>query len=118
MPMPSRLQLISVLALALAGASAPDAAPAQTFPPVAPTPTQVRPAVDQAIAQLMAAPKVQKALDALKADHARTIDDLKMLTEIEAPPFKEQRRAEAFLARLRALGLADAKIDTEGNVVG
>ena len=118
MPMPSPLHLISVLALALAGASAPDAARAQTFPPVAPTPAQVRPAVDQAITQLMAAPKVQKVLDAVKADHARTIDDLKMLTEIEAPPFKEQKRAEAFVARLQALGLADAKIDAEGNAIG
>jgi acetylornithine deacetylase/succinyl-diaminopimelate desuccinylase-like protein len=41
-----------------------------------------------------------------------------MLTEIEAPPFKEQRRAEAFLARLKALGLGSAAIDAEGNVVG
>ena len=41
-----------------------------------------------------------------------------MLTEIEAPPFKEQKRAEAFLARLQALGLTNAAIDAEGNVVG
>jgi acetylornithine deacetylase/succinyl-diaminopimelate desuccinylase-like protein len=115
MPMPSRLHLLAVLALALVGASAPDAARAQTF---APAPAQVRPAVDQAIAQLMAAPKVQQVLDAVKADHARTVDDLKMLTEIEAPPFKEQKRAEAFLARMKSFGLADARIDAEGNVVG
>ena len=63
-------------------------------------------------------PAVQKLLDTLKADHERSIEDLKMLTEIEAPPFKEQKRAEAFLARMKALGLADAKIDAEGNVVG
>ena len=54
----------------------------------------------------------------MKADHERSIEDLRMLTEIEAPPFKEQKRAEAFLARMKALGLADAKIDAEGNVVG
>jgi acetylornithine deacetylase/succinyl-diaminopimelate desuccinylase-like protein len=41
-----------------------------------------------------------------------------LLTEIEAPPFKEQRRAEAFLVRMKALGLADARIDAEGNVIG
>ncbi len=41
-----------------------------------------------------------------------------MLTEIEAPPFKEQKRAEAFLARLQTLGLSNAVIDAEGNVVG
>ena len=86
------------------------------FNAVAPTPAHVRPAVDQAYARLMAAPAVTTLLEALKADHARSIDDLRMLTQIEAPPFKEQRRAEAFLARLNALGL-DARIDAEGNVI-
>ena len=85
---------------------------------VAPTPTQLRPAVDQAYTQLMAAPQIQKLLDAVKADHERSITDLKLLTEIEAPPFKEQKRAEAFLARVKALGLSSAAIDAEGNVVG
>lgn len=85
---------------------------------VAPTPATVRPAIDQAYTQLMAAPKIQQLLEAVKADHARSIEDLKLLTEIPAPPFKEQKRAEAFLARLKALGLSDAHIDSEGNVVG
>jgi acetylornithine deacetylase/succinyl-diaminopimelate desuccinylase-like protein len=85
---------------------------------VAPTPTQVRPAVDQAYTQLLAAPAIKQLLDAVKADHERSIDDLRLLTEIEAPPFKEQKRAEAFLARMKALGLADARIDGEGNVIG
>lgn len=85
---------------------------------VAPTPTQLRPAVDQAYTQLMAAPQIQKLLEAVKADHERATGDLKMLTEIEAPPFKEQKRAEAFLARMKALGLSNAAIDAEGNVVG
>jgi acetylornithine deacetylase/succinyl-diaminopimelate desuccinylase-like protein len=91
---------------------------AQAQVPVAPTPAQVRPDVEQAYVRLMASPQVQKLLDALKADHARSVDDLKALTEIEAPPFKEQNKAEAFLARMRAVGLADARIDAEGNVVG
>lgn len=85
---------------------------------VAPTPTQLRPAVDQAYTQLMAAPQILQLLEAVKADHERSIGDLKMLTEIEAPPFKEQKRAEAFLARMKALGLTSAAIDAEGNVVG
>ncbi len=103
------------LSLALAGASP---AGAQSFSAVAPTPAQVRPAVDQAYTQLLAAPQIQALMEAVKADHARAIDDLRMLTEIEAPPFKERPRAEAFLARMKALGLADARIDREGNVVG
>jgi acetylornithine deacetylase/succinyl-diaminopimelate desuccinylase-like protein len=85
---------------------------------VAPTPSQVRPAVDQAFTQLLDAPAIKQLLDAVKADHERSIDDLRLLTEIEAPPFKEQKRAEAFLARLKALGLTDAHFDSEGNVIG
>lgn len=85
---------------------------------VAQTPTQIRPAVETAYTRLLAAPQVQKLLDAVRADHERSIEDLKLLTEIEAPPFKEQARAQAFLARMKALGIADAKIDAEGNVVG
>lgn len=85
---------------------------------MAPTPTQVKPAVDQAYTQLLGAPSVVQLLEAVKADHERSIEDLKALTEIEAPPFKEQKRAEAFLARMKALGLADARIDSEGNVIG
>ncbi|VTU39809.1 Carboxypeptidase G2 precursor [Variovorax sp. PBL-H6] len=87
-------------------------------PAVAPTPVQVKPVVDQAYTQLLAAPVIKQLLDAVKADHERSVEDLRMLTEIEAPPFKEQRRAEAFLARMKALGLSDARIDAEGNVVG
>ncbi|MBS0428545.1 MAG: M20/M25/M40 family metallo-hydrolase [Proteobacteria bacterium] len=109
--------LVPTLALALAVLGV-GAAQAQSFSAVAPTPAQVRPAVDQAYTQLLSAPQVQKLLEAVKADHERSVDDLKMLTEIEAPPFKEQKRAEAFLARMKALGLADARIDAEGNVVG
>ena len=106
------------MALACA-ALLPGAAHAQ-FGAVAPTPTTLRPAVDKAYGQLMAAPQILQLLDAVKADHDRATEDLRMLTEIEAPPFKEQKRAEAFLARLQALGLGltNAAIDAEGNVVG
>jgi tripeptide aminopeptidase len=83
---------------------------------VAPTPANVRPEVERAFTQLLAAPQVQKAMEGVKADHARTVEELKVLTAIEAPPFKEQKRAEAMLARLKALGL-EARIDAEGNVV-
>jgi len=108
---------LAPLVLAAALLCATQGAFAQS-PPVAPTPTQVSPEVDKAYTQLMASPAIQKLLDAVKADHDRSVEDLKMLTEIEAPPFKEQKRAEAFLARMKAFGLTHAKIDAEGNVVG
>ncbi|HSV61035.1 MAG TPA: M20/M25/M40 family metallo-hydrolase [Variovorax sp.] len=116
MKLNANTRLLSSLTLAVVALCAAQAAQAQAV--VAPTPTQVRPAVDQAYTQLLAAPQIQKLLEAVKADHERSIEDLKMLTEIEAPPFKEQKRAEAFLARLKALGLTDAKIDAEGNAIG
>lgn len=103
---------LAILAIALLAASL---AQAQTLPP---PPAQVQPAVDLAFTQLMAAPAIVKLLDAVKADHARSIEDLRLLVEIEAPPFKEQKRAEAFLARMKALGLPGARIDAEGNVIG
>jgi acetylornithine deacetylase/succinyl-diaminopimelate desuccinylase-like protein len=102
--------------LLLAALSAASPVRAEGFA-VAPTPSQLRPA-DLAYAQLLAAPSVRKLLDAVKADHARSIEDLRMLTEIEAPPFKEHKRAQAFLMRMKAVGLADARIDGEGNVIG
>lgn len=78
----------------------------------------VRPEVDRAFARLLGAPAIADLLEAVKADHARATDDLRRLTEIEAPPFREQARAQAFLARMKTLGLPDAFIDGEGNVVG
>jgi len=115
--LPRRTHAMSALTLCAALAGAGQAS-AQSFNAVASTPLQFKPAVEQAFAQLMAAPAVTRLLDAVKADHERSIEDLRLLTEIEAPPFKEQKRAEAFLARMKALGLTDARIDAEGNVVG
>ena len=114
--MPKLLAPAAVAASAWLFAVSPAAA--QGVNTVATTPTQVRPAVDKVYTQLMAAPAIRQLLAAVQADHLRTIDDLKLLTEIEAPPFKEQKRAEAYLARMKAVGLTDARIDAEGNVVG
>jgi len=85
-------------------------------PPSSPAPP-IEPAVDQTMSRLLAAPTTQSAMQAVKADHERTLADLKLLTEIPAPPFKEKARAEAFLVRAKALGL-DAHVDAEGNVIG
>lgn len=106
----------ALCAIALAATSW--AAPVAAQSAVASAPEQLSPAVEAAFTRLLASPRITQLMDAVRADHTRSIDDLKMLTEIEAPPFKEQRRAEAFLARLQALGLTHASIDAEGNVVG
>ena len=40
------------------------------------------------------------------------------LTEIPAPPFKEEAAARAYLETLKAHGLSDVEMDQEGNVMG
>jgi len=54
----------------------------------------------------------------IQADYDRFVTELVSLTEIPAPPFKEQRRAKAYLDLLRAAGLRDTEMDPEGNVMG
>jgi tripeptide aminopeptidase len=81
------------------------------------TPAPIAPDIDAAYTKLAASSLIRKVLDDVKADDARTQRELRMMTEIEAPPFKEKVRAEYFLSRAKALGL-DASLDSEGNVVG
>ena len=40
------------------------------------------------------------------------------LTEIEAPPFKEEKRAKEFAERLKLAGVENVWIDSIGNVIG
>ena len=75
-------------------------------------------AVEAASQSVIAAPKVRKALDDIKADDAATFAEQKHITEIPAPPFKESVRGSYLLQRFRELGLKDAAIDAEGNVIG
>lgn len=101
--------LVAALAVAFfAGIGSP--ASAQAFPPV-------NAATDAAFGQLGANPAVRQALEFIRADDERTLKDQIELTEIPAPPFKESVRAADYLKRLKALGLADARIDAEGNVI-
>ena len=62
--------------------------------------------------------QVKALMTALEKDHDRTIEDLRSITEVEAPPFKETTRAEYVLKRFKAVGLTDAALDSAGNVVG
>src|ERR1700692_677527 len=73
--------------------------------------------VETAFSALRTNPTVVKILAGLEADAARTLAEQRTIAEIPSPPFKERRRAEYFLRRVRELGLADAAIDPEGNVV-
>lgn len=61
--------------------------------------------------------RVQRAIQFIEQRESRTVQEQLEITEIPAPPFQEQQRAEDYLQRLQALGLSGAYIDTEGNVV-
>ena len=75
-------------------------------------------ALKEAFDQLMADTRIQQVLAFIEQDHPRTIAEQIALTEIPAPPFKEQQRAENFMKRLENLGLEKVRMDTEGNVYG
>ncbi|MFK7862801.1 MAG: M20/M25/M40 family metallo-hydrolase [Pseudohongiellaceae bacterium] len=68
--------------------------------------------------ELMQNQAVQDGLDYILAREPSYIDEQFRLTEIPAPPFKEQKRAAYFLEQMKARGLSDAYIDSEGNAVG
>src|ERR1700754_1171481 len=78
---------------------------------------QSAPSVESAYTAILAHPKVIKTLEDIKADDDRALAEQKRITEIPAPPYKEQVRAEYFLKRFVELGFKDAAIDAEGNVI-
>ncbi len=71
-----------------------------------------------AVAGLVSDPRFQQARAFIKTDHERFVRELVTLTEIPAPPFKEERRARAYLEMLKEHGLSDVEMDQEGNVMG
>ena len=73
---------------------------------------------DSAVQQILASSQFKTASTFLDGDYDRFVKELITLTEIPAPPFKEQKRAAAYLEMLRDLGLSDVEKDEEGNVMG
>ncbi len=69
-------------------------------------------------AKLMADPAIKAAVEAIKSSENQTIEDQIRLCEVEAPPFKEAKRAEVYAKMFRELGLQNVRIDKEGNVLG
>ena len=68
--------------------------------------------------RLMGNSKFKEAMDFMAGDHDRVVKETIQLTEIEAPPFKEAKRGQAFLEMLKQHGLANVEMDAEGNVMG
>ena len=73
---------------------------------------------DTAVKRVADDPKFKAAMAALDKDHDRLVAEIVQLTEIPAPPFKEDARGAAYLEMLRAAGLSNVERDAEGNVMG
>ena len=68
--------------------------------------------------RLLATPTITRAVDAVRRNEPAILDEQVRLCEIEAPPFKEQKRAAALKAVFEGLGLKNVRIDAAGNVLG
>jgi acetylornithine deacetylase/succinyl-diaminopimelate desuccinylase-like protein len=70
------------------------------------------------VSKVIASKGYKAAIGVLDREHDRIVADIVTLTEIPAPPFKEEARAKAYMEMLRAVGLTDVEMDQEGNVMG
>lgn len=68
--------------------------------------------------QLMADAAVKQAVEWVRGNEPRVVDEQIRLCEIEAPPFKEGKRAAALETIFKARGLMNVRIDEAGNVLG
>lgn len=69
------------------------------------------------IKKLSAEKQIEKAFQTIDALEEQSQRDLIMLTEIEAPPFKETKRAEKYKEMLQEAGADKVWIDAVGNVL-
>src|SRR5688500_5804604 len=69
-------------------------------------------------ARLLQDAAIKNALASIRAAEPETIEDQVRLCEVEAPPFKEAKRAQLYAQMFRDIGLQNVRIDKEGNVLG
>jgi tripeptide aminopeptidase len=72
----------------------------------------------ETVAELLRDARIARAFDFIDSSQARFTAELIRVCEIPAPPFKERERGHYMAARFAELGLADAHIDSAGNVIG
>lgn len=87
------------------------------FTPAAPALAATSPQ-DALAQQIINSPNYKTAVSVFDRDFEKFVNELIYLTEIPAPPFREQLRAEAYAKLLREYGLEDVTIDAEGNAMG
>jgi acetylornithine deacetylase/succinyl-diaminopimelate desuccinylase-like protein len=79
----------------------------------------VRPGEEARVIEgLLASAEIGRAFGVIDADGERLTRELIEICEIEAPPFREDARAEWFLRKFAELGLARVHRDAVGNVIG
>ena len=69
-------------------------------------------------ARLLQDAAIKSAVATIRAAEPQTIEDQVRLCEVEAPPFKEAKRAQLYAQMFRDVGLQNVRIDKEGNVLG
>lgn len=118
--------VFAVLALLALGACAEPVNDSE-LPEVAEEPMEEAPDVQQVtveegyveeVAELAGDPRIQEAFRLIEELDPWTMDNLVTITEIPAPPFMEDERAETVLAMLESVGVDEAYRDEEGNVIG
>jgi acetylornithine deacetylase/succinyl-diaminopimelate desuccinylase-like protein len=72
----------------------------------------------KATQKLLKNKKIKPAFNRIEALDQLTVKRHIELTEIEAPPFKEEKRAKVFANYFNELGLDSVWVDTRGNVLG
>ncbi len=73
---------------------------------------------DDAVRRLAENAAVKRAMSVVEETDARTMKDLRELTQIPAPSFGEEVRGKRFLALLQEVGVDSAWVDEVGNVIG
>ncbi|MGA0048423.1 MAG: M20/M25/M40 family metallo-hydrolase, partial [Flavobacteriaceae bacterium] len=73
---------------------------------------------ERVVQKLLKNKQLQSAFETIVQLEGKTQERLIELTEIEAPPFKEEKRAKRFADYFTTLGLDSVWIDEVGNVLG
>ncbi|GAB2538756.1 M20/M25/M40 family metallo-hydrolase [Rufibacter soli] len=72
---------------------------------------------EKEVQTLASKPGVKKALQTIQDLDAQTVKDQILLTQIPAPPFKEEQRGKQYAAMLQAAGADSVWTDAVGNVL-
>lgn len=79
---------------------------------------QISEKIKDTFARTIALPPVAQAIEEIRADHPFSMEEHKAFILCEAPTFHEEERAKLFAQKLTEYGLADVRIDGDGNVWG